>query len=261
MTNFAEILSAFPKSREERLRAIRRFSMSEVFLYRSTLWCHELRVAALTAELSKLAEGVLPGYDAKKAFALALVHDDAEVVTGDVQAGHKLLMSESELQKVHDDEANAIEVLAKEFSETVGGYTYKDLLYHALHKDCVEAQVVSYADKVDAYCESMHDVFGGNLLSLRSVIFYVEAIPKLKKKYVALAPLFERTDSPLINLDLRTDPWKGRWSSYAHLNKPHTVESMQHETEFPFYNACRKIVLDSLGDEGMEFLTTKLETL
>jgi 5'-deoxynucleotidase YfbR-like HD superfamily hydrolase len=261
MIDYKKVLSVFPKNREEKLRAIKRYSMTEVFFYRSLLWHHSLRVALIVDALSEIARSVFLDFDKEKACILALVHDDAEIITGDVQLGHKELMTAEQLEGVRQDELRAIETLSQEFPKVVDGYSYKELLLHALNKDCFEAQLVSYADKVDAYCEAMHEVLGGNISALRSVIAYITTIDAVKRKYILLAPIFERKDSPLLNIGFRTDPKKVHWKNYLHLNKPHVPESIVLETEFSFYNAWKKLILEKLGQEGMDTLTVRTEGL
>lgn len=259
MTNYKEIISVFPITREEKLRAIKRFSMTDVFFYRSSLWHHSLRVYFIVNELSKFSQEILPECDWKKAGVLALVHDDAEMITGDVQLGHKQVMTENQLKEVQSNEVAAIEILASEFSGSLGGYSYKELLKHALHKDCIEAQVVSYADKFDAYCESLHEVLAGNMQALRAVINYVAILEGFKRKYPLLEPLLESKDSPLIDIGRRTDMWHVNQHNYDWLNRPHTAESIKRETEFSFYNTWKTLVVENLGQEGVEILTTQVE--
>lgn len=259
MVNYQRILSSFPESREKKLRAIRRYSMTEVFFYRPSLWHHSLRVMFIVDALAEIAEEMIEGFDAQKASILALVHDDAEMITGDIQLGHKQLMTPEQLAETERNELMAVETLSKEFPEMVEGYKYQQLLLHALHKDCVEAQLVSYADKVDAYSEAMHEVLGGNISGLRSVIGYVDTIRSIKQKYVLLAPLFERKDVSLLNIGLRTDMRRVHWKNYIYLNRPHTFESVALETEFSFYNTWKDLVLKNLGQEGIHILTEQVE--
>jgi len=174
-------LSVFPKERERALQSIYRYGMFEVVFYRSNLSMHTRRVLWLIEELLPLAEKLLT-LDSEKARILALVHDDAEIITGDVQAGVKARMSVSELKAVAKAEEQAIQELAKKSPAVVHGYSYKKLLLHALKKDCVEAQLVSYVDKIDAHCESLHEVLAGNINLLPSVMFYVNALTLFPQK-------------------------------------------------------------------------------
>lgn len=257
---FEEILQGFPPSRQQRLRSIQRFSMLEVFFYRSSVWQHALRVAYIVNELAPIAREALPTCDLTKAVVLALVHDDAEMITGDVQLGHKLLMSQEELQKVHDAEAAAIEVLVKEFPESVVGYNYRALLREVLERKSLEAQMLTYADKLDAYCESLHEVLAGNLSALRPLFTYVKILGAFPKEYPDLQPLFANK-TPFTDINMRTDPMRVRRDFYLHLNAPHTKQSLQKETDFPTYNWWRKMVLEHMGEEGLELLTKQKEFL
>ncbi|PIT86651.1 MAG: hypothetical protein COU33_01960, partial [Candidatus Magasanikbacteria bacterium CG10_big_fil_rev_8_21_14_0_10_43_6] len=88
------------EGREENLKKIYRFSMFEKFTHRNHLWTHEQRVAYIIKDLFPSIKITLPKADRKKAFTLALVHDDAEVLTGDVQFGHKIHMTQEQLKKL-----------------------------------------------------------------------------------------------------------------------------------------------------------------
>ena len=235
--------------------------MFDVFFYRSSLWHHSLRVFLITQELSKFATKSIPKFDSEKAQILALVHDDAEMITGDVQLGHKEQMNTDQLKEIEDAEVRAIEKLGDIYPKKTGSYVYKKLLYNALRKDCVEAQLVSYADKLDAFGESFHDLLGGNISALRAVMNYTIIVKEMKNKYPALGSLHSHKVSPLLDTRLHTDPWGVHKESYLHLNKPHTRKSIEKKTEFSFYNKWRELVVRGLGEEGIRILTTKVESL
>ncbi len=259
MFDYKKILFGFSDSREKKLRAQKHYMMWDMFFYRPLLWHHSLRVAFIIHELAPIVKDTLPNCDIEKACVLALVHDDAEIITGDIPLGHKELMTRAELQVVHSNELAAIDVLSGEFPIIIGGYVYRELLLHALHKDCIEAQLVSYADKLDAYCESMHEVLGGNISALWAVIGYVYRLEVFKEKYPLLAPMFRQGGSPFLNLGVCTNLKRVDWGNYHYLNKPHTLESIEYETDFIFYNLWRKLVVENLGSEGVYILTTQVE--
>ncbi len=259
MSDYKEILKDFPREREEKLRNIKRYSMFDVFYYRSTLWHHSLRVFYFVDEFADVVKNALLELDLNKARILALVHDDAEIITGDVQLGHKQRMTYEQLKEVEKNEMKAIEKISEIYPKEVGEYNYRDLLYSALKKDTIEAQLVSYADKLDAYCESLHEVFGGNISALRAVINYVGVLKDVKEKFPALKPIFNHERSFLTTTDFYTDPWRVHKENYAHLGKPHTLENIRKETEFVLYNTWKNLVLDNLGGEGLNILTNKIE--
>ncbi len=251
-------LQAFPKEREERLRAIYRFSMFEKMMYRSNLWMHTQRVFWLLEEVLPLAKAHMR-IDMEKARALALVHDDAEMITGDVQAGHKARMSPAELEKVAQAEEEAVITLSKQFPKKIHGYFYKDLLLHSLRKDCVEAQLVSYVDKIDALCESVHEIYAGNIALLRAVMFYIHTLTLFPKKFPALADFLASKKSSLTYIMDVHRPDKAEARYYTHLNAPHRKESIKVETDFPFYNTWRNVVIKRGGTEGVAWLIEQRE--
>src|SRR5262245_38388561 len=100
-------MSAFPSERERGLKALYRYSRFEVMVYRSNLWMHTHRMCWMIEELAPILKKHLPKLDIDKCRVLALVHDDAELITGDIQAGEKALMKKSQLKKIDSDEAKA----------------------------------------------------------------------------------------------------------------------------------------------------------
>jgi 5'-deoxynucleotidase YfbR-like HD superfamily hydrolase len=243
-------LSGFPKEREQKLREINRYSLFEVMLYRSNLWGHTHRVLWLVEEILSAAEKCLK-LDSTKARILALVHDDEEMITGDIPAGVKAAMSEEEKQQMWEDEKNAADTLAQKYPKEIDGYNYRAMLKHSADKDCIEAQLVSYLDKIDAYCESLHELFAGNISFLRSVVFYEKALPAFPIKYPALKPLFESQDSVLSSFrsTLPTNPVKVK--DYVHLNKLHTEGSLIASTDFVFYNIWKEVVMEHGGRDQL----------
>jgi len=252
-------VSAFPKEREEKLRGILRFSLFEVMLYRSSLWQHTHRVLWIVEELLLYTSGL--NIDPEKARVLALVHDDAEMVTGDYQAGHKAKMSPEELKKLDEEEEVAVQKLVKKYPQSVHGYEYGALLRHAIHKDCDEALLVMYADKFDAYCETLHEIFAGNLGLLWSLMFCEQWLAGYAKKYPRLAPFAAQQSPFILSNNNRFQPHHVVPEPYQYLGKPHTRESISHPTDSAFYNAWRELVQTRGGEEGVVWLTEQKEFL
>jgi 5'-deoxynucleotidase YfbR-like HD superfamily hydrolase len=253
-------VSAFPKEREEKLRSIQRFSLFEVMLYRSSLWQHTHRVLWIVEELLPHASEM--NIDPEKARALALVHDDAEMVTGDYQAGHKAKMTPEQLKKLDEEEEEAVQELVKKYPKTVHGYEYGTLLRHAIHKDCNEALLVMYADKFDAYNETLHEVYAGNLGLLWSLMFYEQWLAGYAKKYPPLASFTTKQSPFILSNNNRFQPHHVVPGPYQYLGKPYTRESISHPTDSAFYNAWRTLVLERAGaEEGTTWLTEQREFL
>jgi 5'-deoxynucleotidase YfbR-like HD superfamily hydrolase len=241
-------LAAFPPERTEKLSAIWRYNLFETMLYRSNNWMHEQRVHWLTEVIGSLL-APHADFDLEKARTLALVHDDAEILTGDVQAGHKAQMTKEELAAVDRAEEEAIEEICKIHPETVNGYSYKELLTLALNKDTFESQLVSYADKFDAYCEGIHEQLGGNFTILTSNIFYTRFFSQVRDRLPLIIPALDKAEKSPFIYPFIVSPVPGNMVTVPMYQsfgaKPHTAESIRVETKlFPFYDQWKKIVLD-----------------
>jgi 5'-deoxynucleotidase YfbR-like HD superfamily hydrolase len=250
--------SAFPKEREEKLKQIYRYSLFEHMMYRSSVWDHTHRVLWLAEEILPIAEKYLK-LDVEKVRALALVHDDEEMITGDIPGGVKFAMSEEEKKKLLEKENIAADELAQKYPKEVHGYSYRALLKHSAHKDCLEAQLVSYLDKADAYGESLHELYAGNSGFLLSVVFYDRVLQTFAVRYPNLQPLLSAKGltSALLLTPLPTN--KIETKNYTHFNKAHSKESLLAETDIPFYNIWRRVILERGGEKYLldqkEFLS------
>jgi 5'-deoxynucleotidase YfbR-like HD superfamily hydrolase len=263
MTAYAPIdLAVFPPEREQRLKEIFRFSLFKTALYRANLWEHEHRVSWLVEELAPLLASHLT-FDAEKARTLALVHDDPELITGDVQAGRKAQMTKEQLAELDRAEEAAIAKIAEEYPKEINGFNYRELLLMALRKDTPEAQVVSYADKLDAYCESVHESLAGNYTIFTSMIFYGRFFAQVRARLPILASAFDAAvKSPLIDPFIVSPPdgVEITVDDYRRFFGPYTEEAIKTDTGyFPFYDAWKQIVLAKGGEEGKSWLLTQRE--
>ena len=170
--------------REQDLRAIPRYNMYDVMVYRTNLFTHSHRTATIVRALSPLAKQVFgSSYDSRRAEILGYVHDDAEIIFGDIQAGNKSKMTDAQLQEVSDAERAGIYDIAARFPRKVGGYLYIDLLADAMDHSSLESQVVSYADKYDAMGEALHEVYAGNPHFTMNVVNEYGRIPTPPEYY------------------------------------------------------------------------------
>ena len=254
-------MSAFPSEREAGLRGIKRYSMFEVMYYRPTVWEHVHRVQWIIEALAPHAQKFFPA-DIEKARVMALVHDDAELITGDIPAGHKARMNESQLKKIDDDEFSAIEKLSADYPKSVHGYVYKDLLKETVHYTSNEAKFVSLADKLDAHCESYHEVLAGNLTLLLSMAFYINSLQRMGEKFPLLKEFVRSGAHPLLR-EMGPLPEGGTIGpkDFAAFNRPHTRESLPMPSRFPFYDAWRGMVVERGGEEGVRWLTEVKESV
>ncbi len=248
----------FPLDREKMLDEIFRWKVCQNFFHRSSVWLHAQRVRLMVDALARVAAEFLPGYNAKKARLIAVVHDDPEILTGDHQACHKATWSAAKKRRVAKQELEAIGKLAGAFPGSIEGYNYGELLLWGHRKECAESQLMKWCDKLDSYCEATHEVLAGNNTPLpmrdQDIIF----LYTFTEKYPLVRPLLKRTEEeqkekrrrkhPLLDLPIviRT-PLGGK-------ARPHTPKSVREKTDFPYYNRWREIILKGLGHKGMDYL-------
>ncbi len=250
--------NGWPAEREQKLKSIWRYSMFERMYYRSNLRMHAHRMLWMIEATADLSKKILH-VDINRVRTLALVHDDAEMITGDIQAGQKFFMSKAQLEKIDEAEEKAIDQLSQRYPKTLNGYSYKELLTDALRKDTTESQLVMYFDKLDAFCESLHELLAGNILLLRSVMFYERAMTTFPTTHPLIAELLSKKESEYFDVERRESPVSVPAQRYAHLNRPHTPASIKIPSDFPFYNSWRGLVATRGGEEGIRWLTEQRE--
>ena len=232
------------EGREEALRKIIRFNMERrtPMFYRTNDLIHSLRVHLLVKDIgSVLSETYGEEIDIDKTLTLALVHDDAEIITGDIQLYDKERMTPEQLAEVDANEERAIEELARRWPEKVREFFYRELLHHSLRKDCLEAQVVSYCDKVDGFCESLHEVFAGNPKFLGTARAYVTRIRDFPRKFPILNKLIPRRH-PLLNMPVELEI-----DNILANGDFHGVESVDRQTGISHYDRWKQITVENFG--------------
>ena len=252
--------------REEALKAIPRYHIYHPMFHRTTDAIHAKRVGRITRFFSPIVAPHFASFDQTYAEAMALVHDDAEILTGDPQAGNKAKMPLAELAALEADEDAAIDELAKRFPKTLGGFLYYDLLRAVRARLSPEAQLVQFADKFDAFGESLHEITAGNLRFATPVTteygaldippsFYVEYFSGFAAKYPKLAFL---TQGPEQQLDL-TACAATDWLERAKNGRPHTADSLTEPSGLQPYDLWMRILLEDQDAAEIERLTLRVE--
>jgi len=234
------------KSREQDLGWVMRYGRLSVMYYRTNLLIHSQRVTALLERVIPLAKKSYPDFDARKARLIARHHDDYELQPiGDVPLQLKLVMSGYELSELQEKEILAAEAMARVYPKRVGGYNYLQLLLHAIHKDCREAQLVSVVDKVDGYCEALHEVLAGNTVFLEAVINYdTKTFGCLLGKYPLIGEVFS------IDHDLLSVPVVSLSDFFVNGERGaqlHTLETIARNTGIPMYEEWKITTIKKLG--------------
>lgn len=245
------------KDRDKYLHLVTRYSMYDVMLYRTNLYTHSHRTAAIVRAINPTALTILSGYDPRKAELLALVHDDAEIIFGDVQAGNKSKMTPKQLLEVQRQEARAIKKIAEQFPKYIDRYVYERLLEEAADHSSLEAQVVSYADKYDALGEAYHEAFAGNYYFVTNVVneygkiptpfeYYESYFGTFLDKFPALAPLLSARHPIFV-------PVQTQGCQSVVVNAvPHTDASLRKTTGQHHYDVWKQIILSDTNPEVVD---------
>lgn len=250
--------------RHKTLEHIARYGKFPTMLYRTNLWTHAHRMMWMVEAVANTIRHVYPHFNTELARTMAYVHDDIEMIIGDIMYGTKLNMTKEQIKALKEKELAAVEVLAATYPKTLNGYSYADLMtrYEHLREDDLEAQVVKYIDKFDAVGESTHELLAGNTTFLSG--FSTETLPPLTslmpffntvydtfpllKPLSGIHPLFELVTLPDVT------------SMVTH-GAPHTSESIKQNTGYRPYDTWKHIVLTYGGSFGKNMLLTRQETL
>ncbi|MFA6386253.1 MAG: YfbR-like 5'-deoxynucleotidase [Candidatus Paceibacterota bacterium] len=254
MTNRKELLSW--RHREENLRKIERYHKFVVMFYRTNDLIHSKRVGAMLEEILPYIIKLYPEFDVTLAKLIALHHDNHEIIMkgGDISLQLKLDMiyngDHEGLRLLHQEEILATEKLSESYPKKIKGYNYKEIALHAILKDCMEAQAVSFVDKIDGYSEAIHEVLAGNLVFLEPVINYLSnTFNDLVRAYPLIKELFEIKN---VWFDLKSVvDLKDFFEDGLIGGKPHTKETIDKKTVIPQYEMWKKITLKNFGIEPL----------
>jgi len=254
MYDLEDLIPKFP-NREESLQGISRFRRIPM-IYRTNLDDHQRMVYWMTEELLETTKGRNCSNDERlAALTLALVHDDVEIITGDLQYGDRLLMSDKEIQDHEDCERVAIEFLAKRFPTKINGLNYRDNLLQALYKNTSLSQRVSYADKLVGFGESWHELYSGNKHFLVDVeigntptLTYMDIFRNRNEQWPLLKEMF-RQKHPLLNL-----PKISNIVNIVADGKPFDEDSIRKKTGNPIYDCYKEVMLKRGGERGKNIL-------
>ncbi len=177
----------------------------------------------------------------EKALTLALVHDDAEIITDDVSRYDKDRMTQEQLLYHEQREEDAIKYLSTIWPKNINGFSYKGLLYHALRKDCLEAQLVSYCDKIDGFCEALHEFYTGNKKFKGTSLDYIKKLREFPEKFQQLARILPSNHSLL---SFPPDINVREIIKNKHFHFPNSVKK---STEVPHYNRWKELTIEFLG--------------
>ena len=218
---------------------------------------HGHRLMWMIEDIAKEVQTVFPSFDKTRAQLMALIHDDLEIVMGDVQLNDKLAMTPEEKHALDQTENAAMNEIASRFPEYIGQYTYKELLtqYNQIDIHDVEAIVVKYCDKMDGYCEALHELHAGNSMfatPLHTNTIPTDVYPSILQSFEKTFPLFAKVRNlshPLFSFPQSIDVS----DTVAH-GFLHSPSSIQKTTGVTHYDTWRDITQKYGGDWGVEML-------
>lgn len=249
------------KGRGKLLSEEERYSMYPIMFFRTNVDLHTRRAQWIAEELLPYLKNM--NLDPDKLRLLCRIHDDPEIITGDIQLGRKIFtMTQPELDLMERNEERARKVLASLWPDKLHGYNYYDLLQEAYKKKTPEAQVMKLIDKIDGFGESLHEVYSGNDCFLKHpelptginpVQNYIASFREFPKKYSLLANLFDNRH-PFLSQPKDIDQ-----EELVRTRSLPTPNSIRKPTGNPHYDAWRNLTIKSLGYKGVRLLTDKLE--
>ena len=262
--DYNKIFTDFP-DRAAELKKVTRFKSYQPMFYRSDLVTHSKHVLWLVQSLLPAIWEVFgESFDATKTQLMAAVHDDPEVVMGDIEAGIKLKMNSNQLAEIDAIEQKAIDTLAERSPQTILGYSYADLMREAVAYETLEAKIGRFADKFDAHGESLHEIYAGNRHFITPIVnewgkielpapYYVKFLkefggrnPELEAVYKSGHVMFSR---PL-------DP---DYEKIVATSLPHLLDSLSKDSGYNHYNFWKQVILDKGDEEEIKNLYIKKE--
>lgn len=231
--------------------------------YRPHLYTHGKHVAWLVQAVAPTVIAKAPQFDERLACALALVHDDPEIVTGDYAAGDKARMSSQQLKAIADEEMDAIDELASRYPKTVGGFSYRDLLVDMVRMETGEAQVAKLMDRFDGWGEGLHEIYAGNTAFVGPIVNEYGVTPRfgelnieLREKMFAKLPFLKSLEGAHLFMQIDALP---DMEALCSVGVPHTQDSLATETGYAQYDRWRGVVLATGDVEEIANLHTKRE--
>lgn len=249
--------------RKEALEQVIRYHSYKPMLYRTNLWMHTRRLVALLEAVSEDIIKIFPDWNIEKSRTFASIHDDAEIIVGDIQFGKKIQMTDKEMAALAQKEERAIDELTARFPAEINGFNYGELAhaYEDKTPDNFDAMIVKYLDKMDAYCEATHEVLAGNDIFIAGVGADMESPITVYKHFFSTfteawpdLQLLRDTGHPFFQIPPPL--------SDAHLQQkrtPHTIESIKKDTGLAHYEFWKAATLERMED-GLELLVSQRET-
>ena len=154
----------------------------------------------------------------------------------------------------------ARKALATRWPKRLQGYDYYALLQEAGKKETIEAQIMKLIDRLDAFGESLHEIYSGNACflshpELPEGVNPVQTYTRILNDgtYKKLNYLFD-SRHPLLSFPLEINQ-----EEIVKKAKLPDKDSILQKSGNSHYDAWRDITLKYGGQEGLQQLTVKIE--
>ncbi|MBI5798091.1 hypothetical protein HZA98_04275 [Candidatus Woesearchaeota archaeon] len=237
--------------REAILGGLKRFHGKSPMIYRTNVLFHTRKVLGLVDDLLPLLQSDYPlPLNVSLARAIAVIHDDTEMIKGEETSKHKERLSLEEISALQMERKREIFSLSQRYNQgSINGFVYGHLLFLACEQKKAEAQLVAFADKLDGFGEALHEVYAGNPHFLEAANTYVERIQRFIQEHEHLASLMET----------KILPTRQNLARILIHGNPHTSDSIHQDTGYYPYEFWRRSVEGRFGEEGLAYLVTAKE--
>jgi hypothetical protein len=243
------------ETREQHLRAVRRWGDWPVMFYRTNLFIHHARVEDMVncPEIVSPVMELYSDFNLRKARVCARYHDHHELIPklGDICRRTKLMMNVEELSELQKREILAVEEISQIYAvrgrqRMVDGYPIRDILMHAVFKDCIEMQFVSAVDKMmDGYGEALHEALAGNGIFTEGVQNYLtKTWAELPEDCSLIAKVFSHPHNPFV---MPPCDFHVLFDGGRRPPRPHTPEDVLRQTGIPIYEWWKRVTINRFG--------------
>lgn len=253
-------------SREDALKEVFRFSTHTMF-YRQNLEMHKFCCKAVGKkflnEVQK--EGLFLDIKLEDLLNYLEVHDDIEIITGDLGSHLKASMSDYEKTFWKRMEYSSIIPLNMRYGDQVD-FDYIQNLIMSLEKDCTVSQLGSYIDKLVGFgLETIHEILANNQSLIKDGVDrrYIGILTELPTKLPYMADFFEKNKN---GTNFTTSTVLTEVSSDLSriiLNHPfseHTIKTISNPVGIRPYDYCVKALLDEDEEKTIQILTQRRES-
>lgn len=242
------------ETRDYHLKSVLRWGDWPVMFYRNNLFIHHARVEDLVdyQEIVSPVMELYPDFNLRKARVCARYHDHHELTDlGDVCRRTKLMMNVEQLSELQKREILAVEEISRIYAvrgrqRMVDGYPVRDILMHAVFKDCIEMQFVSAVDRMmDGYSEALHDALAGNSIFIAAAQNYLtKTWATLPEDYPLIAKVFSHPRNPFA---MPSCDFHLLFDGGRRPPRPHTPETVLCPTGIPIYEWWKRVTINRFG--------------